>query len=194
LLSGGLAGFGCRTVDSGLHAARLPCGLYRWPVKTLTDLDAASVHWTPIDATVRHLETLQRPEPVHRKRRTTYEFYVFRVRAVLAAVHTMVDQDLHLLLRDPNDPKVQMIAEIPSPLCASGTQQTSAYTAARKVAVSLRRRSRREGVLVEVTGVGFFDALHKRGSSHTGVELHPVLQIAVMEREQNPEVVTSRAP
>jgi hypothetical protein len=185
---------GCRTVDSGLHTARLPCGLYRWPVKTLTDLDAASVHWTPIDTTLRHLVALPRPESVHRKRRTTYEFYVFRVQAVLVAVHTMVDQDLHLLLQDPDDPKVRMIAEVPSPLCASGTAQTSAYAAARRVAVSLRRRGRAEGALVEVTGIGFFDALHKRGSSHTGVELHPVLQIAVVEREQNPEVVSSRAP
>src|SRR5262249_38324516 len=159
-----------------------------------TDVDAASVHWTPIDTTLKHLTVLPRPESVHRRTRTTYEFYVFRVQAVLVAVHTMVDQDLHLLLRDPDDPRVKMIAEIPSPLCASGTPQTSADAAARKVAASLRRRSRKEGVLVEIAGVAFFDALHKRGSSHSGVELHPVLQIAVVERGQNPEVVTSRAP
>ena len=185
---------GCRTVDSGLRAARLPCGLYRWPVKTLADLDVDSVRWTPIDTTLRHLVALPRPEAVQRRHRSTYEFYVFRMQAVLVSVHTMVDQDLHLLLRDPDDPKARMIAEVPSPWCASGTAHTSAIAAARRVALSLRRRSREEGVLVEVTGVGFFDALHKRGSSHTGVELHPVLRIAVIEREQNPEVISGRAP
>jgi len=160
----------------------------------MTDLDAGSVRWTPIDTTLKHLVALPRPDSVQRKHRTTYEFYVFRVQAVLVAVRTEVDQDLHLLLRDPDDPKANMIAEVPSPLCASRTPQTQAIAAARRVALSLRRRSREEGVLVEVTGVGFFDALHKRGSSHTGVELHPVLQIAVVEREKNPEVVSSGAP
>jgi hypothetical protein len=110
------------------------------------------------------------------------------------SVHTMVDQDLHLLLSDPDDPKARLIAEVPSPLCASRTPQTEAIAAARKVALSLKRRARKEGVLVEVTGVAFFDALHKRGSSHTGVELHPVIGITVVEREQNPEVISGRAP
>ena len=165
---------GCRTVDRGLAKAHLPCGLYRWPVKTLADPDAGSIHWTPIDTTVAHLMKLPRPDERRRKHRTTFELYVYRVQAVVAAVHTQVDQDLHILLRDPDDPHIRMIAEVPSPPCASGVEEAS-FKEVRKVALSIRKRKR--PVLVEVTGIGFFDALHKRGASHNGFELHPVLTL-----------------
>lgn len=164
----------CGTVDRGLARARLPCGLYRWPVKTLADSDVEDIHWEPIDTTVADLMKLPRPDQRRRRHRSTYELYVFRVQAVVAAVHVQVDQDLHVLLRDPDDPKIRMIAEVPSPLCASGAEEAS-FTQARKTALSIRKR--RTPVLVEVTGVGFFDALHKRGASHNGFELHPVLSL-----------------
>lgn len=179
-----LAAFGCRTVDSALTHAHLPCGLYRWPVKTLADPDAGAVHWKPIDTTVKHLTQLPRPAEVHRKERTPYEYYVYRVQALLVAVHPQVDQDVHILLRDPDDPSVKMLAEIPSPLCTSGSALDSDYVSARKVARSLRHR--KDEVLVEITGVGFFDALRKRGSARNGFELHPVLQLAEVRPEATP--------
>ena len=171
---------GCGSVDRGLARARLPCGLYRWPVKTLADPDVEDIHWEPIDTTVAHLMELPRPDQRRRLHRSTYELYVFRVQAVVAAVHLQVDQDLHVLLRDPDDPKIRMIAEVPSPLCASGAEEAS-FTRARKTALSIRRR--RKPVLVEVTGVGFFDALHKRGASRNGFELHPVLSLIEVASE-----------
>ena len=167
---------GCKTVDRGLSRAHLPCGLYRWPVKTLSDPDMESIHWTPIDTTIAHLLTLQRPERRRRLERSAYELYVFRVRGILAAVRAQVDQDYHLLLRDPDDPSQRLIAEIPSPLCARDKAEGADFDAARRLAKAIRRR--RKPVLVEVTGVGFFDALHKRGSSHNGFELHPVLKLS----------------
>ncbi|HYX19777.1 MAG TPA: hypothetical protein VFA98_02920 [Thermoanaerobaculia bacterium] len=181
---------GCRTVDRGLARARLPCGLYRWPVKTLADPDVEDIHWEPIDTTVAHLMTLPRPDERRRRHRSTYELYVFRVRAVVAAVHGQVDQDLHVLLRDPDDPKVRLIAEVPSPLCASGVEEAS-FTQARKTALSIRKRGK--PVLVEVTGVGFFDALHKRGASHNGFELHPVLSLIEVAPEAPAPQVAAEA-
>ncbi|MGE5413892.1 MAG: hypothetical protein ACM3NW_06945 [Syntrophomonadaceae bacterium] len=180
---------GCKTVDRGLARAHLPCGLYRWPVKTLADRDAGSIHWAPIDTTIAHLLELPRPERRRRLERTTYELYVFRVRAILAAVRPQVDQDIHLLLRDPDDPSQRLIAEIPSPLCASDKAEEADFDAARKLARAIRRR--KKPVLVEVTGVGFFDALHKRGSSHNGFEIHPVLQLHEVQPERTPEIAGS---
>ena len=177
---------GCRTVDRGLEKAHLPCGLYRWPVKTLADSNAGDIHWTPIDTTLARLTQLPRPEERRRSRRSTYELYVYRVRAVLAAVHLQVDQDIHLLLRDPDDAGVRLIAEIPSPLCASGNAKEADYAAARKIAISIRKR--KKPVLVEVTGVGFFDALRKRGSSHNGFELHPVVRLIEVIPHRTSEV------
>jgi hypothetical protein len=166
---------GCRTVDPALHKAHLPCGLYRWPVKTLADPDAKSVRWEPIDTTLKHLAELPRPSEVHRSLRTRSEYYVYRVRAVLFAVHTQVDQDMHLLLRDPEDPDLRMLAEIPSPACTSDSGQEPSFEIARQIARSLRKRKRE--ILVEVTGVGFFDALRKHGGAPNGFELHPVVRL-----------------
>ncbi len=180
-----LAAAGCRTVDTGLSRAHLPCGLYRWPVKTLADPDAGAIHWEPIDTTIAHLTKLPRPDRRRRSRRSTFELYVFRVRGVIAAVHIEVDQDLHILLRDPDDPHVRMIVELPSPLCATHAEE-AALTLARKAALSIRKR--KKSVLVEVTGVGFFDALRKHGSSSNGFELHPVLTLI----EVAPEVPAPR--
>ena len=166
----------CTTVNRAIDRARIPCGLYRWRIKTLSDPEAQAIRWQPIDTTVRDLVTMTPPAWFDRRRRNSNEFYVYRVRAVLARVRRNFDQDMHLLLRDPDDPRFRMVAEIPSPSCARTTSHFSAMKAARLTARALR--ARRSEALVEVVGVGFFDNLHEaRGSAENGFELHPVLQI-----------------
>ncbi len=173
--------FGCRTVNATLRKQNIPCGVYRWRVKTLTDSDAGAIQFEPIDATIHDLARLSRPGPAHRRRRAE-ELSVYRVRAVVVAVHTRLDQDLHLLLRDPDDPRARLIAEIPNPECARRSPYESAFAAARRVAESLRRRS--GGTLVEIEGVGFFDVRHiQRGKAKSGFELHPVLKLTEISAE-----------
>jgi len=167
---------GCRTIDRTLEEARIPCGIYRWRIKTLSDTEAESVRWKPIDAAVRELASVSSPAWFDRRRRNANEFYVYRVKAILAEVHTRLDQDLHLLLRDPVDPEARMVAEIPNPLCTKESRHESAFAAARREAQFLR--ARHSETLVEVIGVGFFDEFHEaRGSAPNGFELHPVLQL-----------------
>jgi hypothetical protein len=104
------------------------------------------------------------------------------------------DRDFHLVLADPADHAKTMIAEIPSPTCASAcaSAKVAAFGAARQVlitelgpapattSVTLLNPPRR----VEVTGVGFFDFDHKQdGLARNCIELHPVLQITVTGRE-----------
>ncbi|MDA8093431.1 MAG: hypothetical protein M0T84_05865 [Betaproteobacteria bacterium] len=173
-LSGALAG--------PVRKAAKPCGVYRWPVKTLTDADARRIDWTPVRTTIRHLESLPRPAKSPTNRRTRYELHVYRVKARLVGVrHTLLDHDYHLLLVDPTDPGARMIAEIPAPECAKGSGHRAAFAAARRRADAIYARIRHPWV--SVTGVGFFDSLfHAHGHYHArnGFELHPVLSIRAL--------------
>ena len=166
---------GCTSVDKTLERAKIPCGLYRWQIKTLADPDARSIRWKPIDTTVKDLVTMSSPAWFDHRRRNSNEYYVYRVRAILASVHRNLDQDYHLLLRDPDDPRYRLVAEIPNPSCARATEHYSDVAANRLTARALRAR---RGALVEITGVGFFDRLHRtRGSAKNRFELHPVLDL-----------------
>lgn len=167
----------CRTVDWTLSEAHVPCGVYRWKIKTLSDPDVDSIQWKPLDTTVRYLIGLPRPEKEMGNRRRTNEFWVYRVRAILLRVRKPLDQDMHLLLRDPADPNARMIAEIPNPACARKSEHGLAFASARRAAELLR--AGRNEVLIEVVGVGFFDALRRQvGSAPNGFELHPVLELS----------------
>jgi hypothetical protein len=105
------------------------------------------------------------------------------------------DRDFHLVLADPADHGKTLIAEVPSPTCASAcaSARVAAFGAARQVlinelgpapattSVTLLNPPR----TVEVTGVGFFDFDHKQdGLAPNCIELHPVLQIIVTGRER----------
>jgi len=174
--------FGCRTVNAALQKERIPCGVYRWRVKTLTDPDADAIRFEPIDTTIHDLGRLPRPGPDHH-RRTAQEFSVYRVKAVVVAIHTRLDQDLHLRLRDPDDPAAHLIAEIPNPECTRKSTYEPAFAAARRVAEALRARGE---ALVEVQGVGFFDIRHvQAGKARNGFELHPVLKLTEIQPDAN---------
>lgn len=170
---------GCHTVNTALRAAHVPCGVYRWRVKTLTDRDSAHVRWKPIRTTVRALVSLPRPADIEKSQRTGHEFYVYRIRAILTRVHRNVDQDLHLALCDPSDCGIHMIAEVPNPSCMGDSGHARAVAAAREAARSLRGSI---PVLVEVVGVGFFDDFHDpTGGAPNRFELHPVLSLRPVE-------------
>jgi hypothetical protein len=169
-------GAGCATADRSVERAQVPCGVYRWRIKTLSDREAAAIRWQPIDMTIRDLVTMTPPAWFDRRRRNSNEFYVYRVRAILTRIHRNIDQDLHLLLRDPDDPRFHLVAEIPSPSCARATARYSELRANRLTARALR--AQHAETLVEVVGVGFFDNFHRaRGAARNGFEIHPVLKL-----------------
>jgi hypothetical protein len=99
------------------------------------------------------------------------------------------DHDFHLILADPADHGKTMIAEVPSPSCASAcaSAKVDAFGAARQVLVNEVGTPPGTSILlldpplvVEVTGVGFFDFDHKQdGLAPNCIELHPVLEITV---------------
>lgn len=161
------------------QVARVPrCGTDRWPVKTLTDRDRARVDTAAIRSTVKELGSIPIPNiPYpHDRRIAPLELTTYRVTAVIAQISVEDDGDWHLVLRDVDDARYSMIAELPLPECAVGSEYEETF---RSVRQSLR--GFRKGAQVEVVGVGFFDFLHnQRGRAGNGVELHPVLGISAV--------------
>jgi hypothetical protein len=176
------------------------CGTERWAIKTLTDgQSAAAINSTPTQSSVGALVALTAPPKLPQSARIApTETQQFTVQALLIGWKEESgpkgDRDFHLVLADPADHRKTMIAEIPSPTCASAcaSAKVAAFGAARQVlinelgpapattSVTLLNPPRK----VEVTGVGFFDFDHKQdGLAPNCIELHPVLQITVTGSE-----------
>ena len=163
----------------------LSCGSERWPVKTLSDADAASVNLAAQPATIQALRALPTPSelPQNRRIRPT-ELETFMVTGRMVEFKLENDHDIHIVLADPNDPRATMIAEVVDVSC-SGANQSSATARMKGARDSFRAlfgepqpSFRRAGDLVTITGVGFFDSVHgQTGVAPNGIELHPVLEI-----------------
>jgi hypothetical protein len=171
-------------------------GFFRWDVKTLTDkggLDLLSE--TPLDSTISELIKIH--PPVHmfvlskkdgRLPRFDSEKHLVRVFAIIEKINIEADEDYHVVLRSP-DSKASMIGEIPDPDCpdlSTFPALKAKYRTARNQADSVwqQLKKTKTPVLVEITGVPFWDAPHFwiRGSSRTGREIHPVLNIRILEK------------
>jgi hypothetical protein len=165
------------------------CGTERWPVKTLTDADAGHVNFTSVGTTVAHLRGLAVPasRPADARVAPT-EVTMFRISAILIGWKLEGDRDMHLVIADPAQPSITMIAEVPSTtcdhVCSSG--HVAQFRAARAALIakfgtptsSFHRFTTPPPITV--TGVGFFDFLHgQTGVAPNGVELHPVLKVTL---------------
>jgi len=161
-----------------------PCGVERWSVKTLTDIDASKVRAArPVRSTIAALNALPvRCERLGARRIAPLEFTVYEVTGVVVAISPQADGDHHIVLKDPLSPGGEtIIAEIVHPDCATGSpyarRLTNAYAHFREVGVNrlLERR-------VRLTGVAFYDRDHRQiGRSRNCLELHPVLKIEVLQ-------------
>jgi hypothetical protein len=165
--------------------APLVCGVERWPVKTLSDLDAAMVGLEPVTTSISLLNGL----PAHcdggpdGRRAYPEERQTFEVSGRVLLVRTEDDRDVHIALADPDDPRQTMVVEVADPGCSGAVaslfraalvtaRESFQLWAAGRAYASLR------GELVRVRGVGFFDFDHgQTGRSRSCVELHPVLGI-----------------
>jgi hypothetical protein len=95
------------------------------------------------------------------------------VRAQIARLTTEEDGDWHVILRDPDDPRRTIIAEVPDPRCVRSAERQAVYTAVRD---SLRRVPRQG--FATVHGIGFWDFLHtQKGGARNGLELHPLVLV-----------------
>lgn len=160
----------------GLH-----CGVERWPVKTLSDSDAAKVNYAPVRTTVPKLTGIPAPTTLPQSARvapteeTTYRLQ----RTILQQSKLEGDGDIHLVLKSTITGE-NMIAEIPNPGCVSDPAAAARIKVARDAFTALYSQPtsswQHENRHVTLTGVGFFDFPHgQTGVARNAIELHPVL-------------------
>lgn len=167
------------------------CGVLRWPVKTMSDADAALVRRTPQGAAISTLRAFPAPKiRPQNGRANAIEETEFGVSGDVIKWGLEPDSDLHLVLADAGDSSKTIVLEVPDPACVAG-----AATAVRdSIAITRQNVLQALGpppigitrlsapVPVTVTGVGFFDFGHSTGHPPNAFELHPLLSIHFGQR------------
>jgi hypothetical protein len=157
------------------------------------DPAATRVASAPTDVTFAKLMELDQTAPSSASLTTStpriapVELTVYRVTARLISMKQEADLDFHVVIADPSNSSVTMVAEIPDPACASQSVTLTQIRAVRNAFVAAYGRPGKSAQrvpgrpVVTVTGVGFFDectAAHKpTGAAPHCLELHPVLSI-----------------
>lgn len=167
------------------------CGVERWHIKTLDDAYVDTINWTPTITTVNFMISQPVPKNFSTGNDTTryapVEITSYRIRATLVGWTTESDHDFHLVIADLNSPSHTMIVEPPDATCSDACASNfgNYYTSVRAKLTNCFGQAPSgftnlpAGVVADLTGVGFFDALHgQTGVAPNGVELHPLLSIS----------------
>ena len=157
------------------------CGVLRWPVKTGSDQDISKIDMNNVHmTTIENLVNLAAPKNLPQSNRLSpTETEIYQLQATLLEVNQTDDSDYHLLIADSSGH--QMIAEIPDPQCVSASSlvkdqiQSARNYIDQKIQVS--HQSQKVNILINLTGIGFFDVPHAQGAAANGIELHPALSI-----------------
>jgi hypothetical protein len=120
------------------EAQRVPCGVWRWDVKTLSDSHNHDVNFTPQAATVQHLRTLHAPGSLSTStpRIWPVEKKTYRVHAQVLKATIEDDSDIHLIIAIPGSASQTMIVEFPDPHCVASAFKRPAIAAARAALLS----------------------------------------------------------
>ena len=143
------------------------CGIERWPVKVGTDSDIGLVNTVvPLPVTIAYLHGLAAPRPLPQSSRIApVETTTYSVTATLVEFKLEDDSDYHLVLADEAGRTI--IAEIPSPACASGSALAAQISAARS-AFDARFRAtstfQRAMVPIEIRGAEPGEGEDRRGA------------------------------
>jgi hypothetical protein len=165
--------------------AAASCGVWRWPVKTLSDKHRRDVHFRPQRTTVQKFRDRSRPHITFRSntpRTSRVEFRTWKLRARPRQATLEDDSDIHLVISVPHKPRRTMIVEFPKRSCVASAFKRRLIARARSQflrncgPVSSSSWSYLGG-LVTIVGVGFWDEKHgQTGIAPNGIELHPVLR------------------
>lgn len=121
-------------------ASAFRCGVWRWPVKTLSDQAASQVDYSPTNSSVRRLRTLDPPSSLSTDtpRIEPVEFTTYRVRAKLVGAVIEDDHDIHLVIRAPTSRRKTMIVELPSVRC-NGAKDSKKRAAMKRARAALTK-------------------------------------------------------
>ena len=164
----------------------LACGMERWPVKTLSDVDAPRVNLDWVQTgTIRALNGFaSHCSGLPPSRTFEEEFRVFEVVGRITYVKLQDDRDYHVVVADPEDSSYSIVTEVADIACQGATSSPYRDTlaTARNAFIALlggRAPSSLVGTTVRLRGVGFFDSDHGQvGRARNCMELHPVLAVA----------------
>lgn len=172
-------------------------GMFRWDVKTLTDPGGAAMISADITgSTLSELVSVHPPKHffIFSKKdghlpRYDDEKILVRIKAYIVSIKTERDQDVHITLQSPGSSQT-MIAEIPDPGCRifdtlPGIRKSFTEARHQLQPVVTQLEKTKKPVLVEITGVPFWDARHwwLRGCAKNGREIHPVLSVKILPAE-----------
>ncbi len=147
-----------------------PCAGYRWPVKIGIDRGAKTMNLTPQMTTIAALDGIALTHLPLDSRSIPAETTVYELQnVILLETDTQPDLDYHLIVRDKTGKRITL--ESPNPSCPGRSAFAKQIAAVRHTLDTLKPPV---GTVLNVTGVGFYDAL---GSG--GMELHPLLSICV---------------
>jgi hypothetical protein len=180
-------------------------GVFRWPVRTGADPDAALVEATPVATTVEELIAEPRPSdmplesrviPAYQSHRAEGpERHIYQLEARIVGCKLQMSGNLHLNLQ--GETGQTMIANCPDPdpqFVAPGSRWVKEIAEVRReIEDKLQPESRKKKVneRVRITGVGFFNAIHGQwGLAPNGLELTPVLSIEWLEKCGAPKTHT----
>ena len=182
----------CLLLTTSAHALIcLPSA--RWAVKTLKDPDAKKINFEPKKTTVTRLVRIKTgiyPYPI-KSGRHGHEFNTYEVVCrIMSYSIAEEDDDLNLVISDPEHPNDTMIAEVPNPDCPNVKDSPYAKEF-RRVWDEFRKSGTRDGKIIQdgkrhgtrsglyrLTGVAFVDIPHfQEGRAENNIELHPVIMI-----------------
>ncbi len=168
-------------------ALALTCGVWRWPVKTLSDPKAGDVHYSPASTSVDHLRSLPAPAGLDSTtpRLPGVEMATYRLKVQLVEAVIEDDRDVHLVIAPTGRRSRTMIVEFPDTTC-NGAKQSKKKAAMKAARASFFNACGTIGTSfvtlhgkTTITGVGFFDEIHgQTGVAPNGIELHPALSFA----------------
>ena len=163
------------------------CGVELWGKKTLADsYGDVVIRKTPIHTKLKDLVLLTAPTRKQLDASPSARFKAeqnsYTVEAFVIAYKEEEDLDFHVVLADPENRTITMIAELPDGTCGPAKHREF-FNGLRQAFINGFGRPPKgrlhmlpEPIEVSITGVGFFDFLHNQdGVAANGLELHPVL-------------------
>jgi hypothetical protein len=168
------------------QVAHATCGVWRWPVKTLSDPDRHQVDFDPIGTQVKFLRQRDRPAitiGTSTPRTSRTEFHAWKIKARPIQAKLEDDSDIHLVIAVPHHPAKTMIVEFPKKTCVASSFKRWKIAHARQQFLNNCGSVSSSSWLhlagrITLVGVGFWDEKHgQTGIAPNGIELHPVLNL-----------------
>ena len=163
-------------------AAATTCGVYRWPVQTLSDPARKHVASHPTLASVRTLRAKATPSGVGdtSPRQPPTETALWRIHARILKARRDANGDVRAVIVPRNDVRATMTVIFHPRRCIASayrrTEQAQARAAVLEACGRIGSRWTDLGGLVTVTGAGFWDTSSQtNGGAPNGIELDPIL-------------------